>query len=171
MRTAADDGVAAVEMALISTVLLLLAFAALPLYSLARSYQRTNNFSADVLRYATSVDANAHETSAGSGVFTRRPTTTDITRFVQYSANNSTLVVTVQVCDPMTSGSSTTTNCQDLSARTPQSGDAVVVTVKQDVDLSLLGSLANGIGSLVGAGDIYPNGTVTISSTSTGREE
>jgi Flp pilus assembly protein TadG len=172
-RNLSDDvGVAAVEMAIISTVLLLLAFGALPLFSMGHAYQSTNSASADTLRYATGVDANAHSTTTSSGtvIISRRPTANDVTRFAQAAANDSTLVVVVKVCPDgvMTACAAPVDPSRPLTAA---SGDTVTVTVSKVVDLSLFGSVANAAGTLVGGGDIYPNGTVTITSTSTGREE
>ncbi|MCW2543377.1 MAG: hypothetical protein JWM40_929 [Frankiales bacterium] len=170
-RDRGDDGVAALEFAMISLVLLFLAFAALPLFTLARSYEKTNNSSADTLRYASSLDANAHSTttSAGTVAISRRPTRDDVTRFAQAAANDSKLVVTVVVYP---AGSTTPRTFIDSTYPIEaESGDKVVVTVAESVDLSLLGSLANGLGSLFGSGNIVPHGVVTMSSTSTGREE
>jgi Flp pilus assembly protein TadG len=167
-RRRGEDGVAAVEFALISTVLLLLAFAAVPLFEMARAYQRTNSSAADALRYATSVDANAHKTDAG--VFTRRPTAKDVTKFAQAAGNNPNFTVTVKICPGGNMNACAVVSNVD-AASTAVSGDVVVVTVSQSVDLSLIGSVANAIGSLVGSGNIAPHGAITITSTSTGREE
>lgn len=171
-RARDEQGVAAVEMAIISTVLMLLAFGALPLFAMEHAYQNTNSASADALRYATGVDANAHATTTSSGtvVISRRPTANDVTRFAQAAANDSTLTVVVKVCPDgvMTACAAPTDPSRPLTAA---SGDTVTVTVTKVVDLSLFGSLANAVGQLVGSGDIYPNGNQSISSTSTGREE
>jgi Flp pilus assembly protein TadG len=167
-----DEGVAAVEMALISTVMLLLGFGAVPLFGMARAYQNTSSAASEALRYATGVDANAHTTTTASGahIISRRPTANDVTRFAQAAAGDSTLSVLVQVCPDgnMAACSAPADPSAPLSAA---SGDTVTVTVSKVVDLSLVGSLANAVGSLVGAGSIAPHGAVTISSTSTGREE
>ena len=167
-----DAGVAAVEMAVISTVLLLLAFGALPLFSMGRAYQSTSSAAADSLRYATGVDANAHSTTTSSGtvVISRRPTADDVTRFAQAATGDAALSVVVKVC-PDGNRAACAAPSDPSRPLTAASGDTVTVTVTKVVDLSLFGSLANAIGTLVGNGDIYPNGNQSISSTSTGREE
>ena len=166
--TGRDDGVAAIEMALVTGLLLLLGFGALPILTLAHNYQRVNNASADTLRYATSVDANGHTTTNGD--YTRRPTTEDIMKFAQAASQDPTYTVTVTLCP---GGDMTRCSVLPISAdaSTAASGDTVQVTVNKDVDLGLIGSLANAVASLVGQGGIAPQGTVQMSSTSSGREE
>jgi Flp pilus assembly protein TadG len=167
-----DDGVAAVEMAIVSGVLMFLALGVLPLFALMHGYQKANSATADALRYATSVDANAHvvRTNAdGSQVISRRPTRDDITRFAQAAADDSSLVVSVVVYN----GTSTTprtaaANGDPLEAL---SGDTVVLTTSKAVDLSLLGSVANAASHLAGQGDVFPQDVQTLTSTATGREE
>jgi hypothetical protein len=159
-------------MAIISSLLMLLAFGALPLFALMHAYQKVNGASADTLRYATSVDANPHvvRTNAdGTQVISRRPTRDDITRFAQAAADDSTLAVAVTVHV----GSSATARAAaaDDDPLEALSGDTVVVTVSKDVDLSLLGSVANATTSLVGQGDVFPHGIQTMTSTASGREE
>jgi Flp pilus assembly protein TadG len=167
-----DEGIAALEMGIISTLLLLLAFAALPLFAMMHGYQKVNSASADTLRYATSVDANPHvvRTNAdGTQVISRRPTRNDITRFAQAAANDSALVVTVTVYQG--SGTTTRTAAAGDDPIEALSGDTVTVTVAKDVDLSLLGAVANAAAGLVGQGDVAPHGIQTMSSTATAREE
>jgi Flp pilus assembly protein TadG len=172
VRKRTEDGVAALEMALVSSVLLLLAFGALPLFSMMHGYQKVNGASADTLRYATSVDANARVVRTnpdGTQVISRRPTRDDITRFAQGAANDPGLVITVTVYV----GESTTARAPKpgIDPIEAQTGDLVTVVVKKDIDLSLLGSVANAVGNLVGAGDFAPNSIVTVSSTASAREE
>lgn len=162
-----DDGVAALELALVSTLLLFLTFASMPLLHMLRGYQTTSSAAADALRFATSVDANV---SSRGGTLSRRPTTQEIVDFARASVDDPTLAVTVEVCP-----GGTTTACAppaDPEAVLPAvAGDTVRITVAKDVDLSLAGAVANAVGSLLGSGDVAPTGTVTMSSTSTGREE
>ena len=167
-RPDGEDGVAAIEMALISTLLLLLGFGALPILSMASAYHSVNDASADTLRYATSVDANGHTTS--SGAYTRRPTSQDIARFAQAASRDPNLVVTVKLCP---GGDLTKCAVVPLTtdASTAASGDTVQVIVTKSVDLGFLGSLANAVSGLTGQGAIAPQGVVNISSTSSGREE
>lgn len=172
MRRRDDDGVAALEMALVTTVLMLLAFGALPLFAMMHGYQKVNGASADTLRYATSVDANPRVVRTnpdGTQVISRRPTRDDITRFAQGAANDPNLVVTVTVY--VGTSSTARTAAAGIDPIEAQSGDTVTVVVKKDIDLSLLGSVANAAGQLVGAGDFAPHDTVTMSSTASAREE
>ncbi|MCU1600674.1 MAG: hypothetical protein JWO22_1383 [Frankiales bacterium] len=171
-RQRGDDGVAAVEMGIISTLLLLLGFGALPLFSMMHGYQKVNGASADTLRYATSVDANPHvvKTNAdGTQVISRRPTRDDITRFAQAAANDSDLRVVVTVYNG-TSATVRTAAASDLPIEA-QSGDTVTIVISKDVDLRFIGSIANAATSLVGAGDTFPHDIQTMTSTATGREE
>jgi len=99
-RSRGDDGIAALEMALISGLLMMLAFAGLPLFAMMHAYQEVNGACADTLRYATAVDANPHVVKTnpdGTQVISRRPSRDDITRFAQAAANDSTLAVTITV--------------------------------------------------------------------------
>ena len=167
-----DEGIAALEMAVISSLLMLLAFGALPLFAMGHTYQRVNNAAADTVRYATSVDANAHSTTtaAGTTVITRRPTATDVKKFAQAAASDPTLDVTVKVC-PDGDLSACVTPADPSMPLAAQSGDTVVITVSKDVDLSLFGSVANAAANLVGQGDIFPHDVRPMSSTASGREE
>ena len=167
-RSRTDDGVAAIEMALISLVLLLLAFGALPVLHRASTYHSVNDASADTLRYATSVDANGHTTTTGA--YTRRPTAVDIARFAQAASRDPDYVVTVELCP---GGDLTKCTTLPLTADPTgaASGDTVRVTVAKTVDLGFFGSVANAVAKLTGGGSIAPQGVVTITSTSSGREE
>lgn len=159
-----DDGVAALELALVTVLLLLLGFGALPLYSMARSYQRVDHASAAATRFAAAVDANGRRNADGS--YRRRPNADEVTAFARDSAGDSSLVVRIEVCPSVTP-----TQCTASDPTAALSGDVVRVTVSQTTDLSVLGSVANAVSSLVGAGDIAPKGEVTLSSTATSREE
>lgn len=167
-----DEGVAALELALVSTVLLILSFGLLPVFAMMHGYQKVNGASADTLRYATSVDANPHVVKTnpdGTQVISRRPTRLDIVRFAQAAANDSQLTVSVTVYDGSTNVARTAA-ASDLPIEA-ESGDTVTVVVSKDVDLSLLGSVANAVSSLAGQGDIAPRGVQTMTSTASGREE
>ena len=173
MRRARDDrGVAAVEMALVSGLVMLLAFGGLPLFAMMRAYQKVTSASADTLRFATSLDANPHvvRTNAdGSQVISRRPTRSEIQSFADTATGDGAVTVSVTVYAG-TSGAARTAaaNTDPIEA---QSGDTVVVVVKRTVDLSLLGSVANAAAALVGQGDVFPQDVRTITSTASGREE
>jgi len=151
-------------MAIVSTLLLLLGFGALPLFSMARAYQRVDHTSASALRFAAAVDANGKRQA--DGTYRRRPTAAEVQAFARDTADDQSLSVTVEVC-PV----ATPTTCAPGDPSSARSGDTIAVTVRQTVDLSFLGSVANAVGNLVGAGDIAPDGNWTASSVATGREE
>ncbi len=164
-RRRSDDGVAAVEFAIVSTLFMLLAFGAMPLYSMARGYQKVSGGSTSALRYATSVDANGSRTTNpdGTTTYSRRPTALQVQAFVRDA--DPTLAVMTEIL----TGTPATWTPGD--PRSQKSGDSVRVTVSTPVDLGVLGPIANAVGSLVGAGSIAPEGVLTMTSTATGREE
>jgi|tagenome__1003787_1003787.scaffolds.fasta_scaffold19315618_2 hypothetical protein len=163
-RDRGDEGVAALEMGLVTILLLLLGFGLLPVLHMASAYQEVNSASAAGVRFATSLDANGRRQA--DGTLRRRPTAAEVVQLVRDDADDQSLVVTVLVCPY-----STPDTCVPGNPSSDVSGDFVKVTVTRSVDLSLLGSVANAVGSLVGQGDIAPDGNVPISSTSSGRQE
>jgi Flp pilus assembly protein TadG len=158
-----DRGIAALELGIFLSLLMLLAFGALPLYALLRSYQRVSKASTATLRYATAVDSNAHRTG---GVLTRKPSYDEVAAFAHDAANDPSLEVAVTVCQGGTCAAATGASPIPASA-----GDTVTVTIRQHVDMSVLGSVANAIASLSGAGKVFPDNDVTVTSTATAREE
>ena len=165
MSRRADDGVAAVEMALVFTLFMLLAFGALPLYSMMRGQQKVTKAASSAARYAASVDANGTR-PAGGGAISRRPTAAEVQTFARNAVSDTGLTVVTQICP-----GDVDALCAPGNPSSAKSGDGVRVTVSTPVDLSVLGSIANAVGSLVGSGSIAPQGVVTMSSTATGREE
>lgn len=157
-RLRRDDGVAALEFAIVSTLFMLLAFGAVPLYSMARGYHKTATASSAAVRYATSVDANGSRTG---GSWSRRPLASDVTAFVGDPS--------LDVVTEIRTGSPPTWAPGD--PRNAPSGAHVRVRVSTDVDLGALGPVANAVAGLVGAGSISPEGVLTMTSTATGREE
>ena len=164
-----DRGIAALEMGIFLTVLFLLAFGALPLYSMLRASQRVSKASAGTLRYATSVASNGTRTAGGE--LSRRPTFDEIQAFARDSANETDLEVVVTVCKGGT--------CTDITADHPDhaspipaaSGDNVTLTLRTTVDLSVLGRVANAAARLSGGDDVFPENEKAITSTATAREE
>ncbi len=164
MKHRSDDGVAAVEFAIVSTLFMLLAFGALPLYQMARAYQKVAKASSSAVRYASSVDANGTRPAPGAPI-SRRPTALEVQTFARQAVGDTTITVVTETCP------GDVTACAPGNPSAAKSGDGVRVTVSKDVDLGVLGPIANAVGSLVGAGSIAPEGVVTMTSTATGREE
>lgn len=164
-----ERGLAALEMGIFVTLLMLLAFGALPLYALMSAHQRVTKASAGTLRYATSVASNGTRTAGGT--LSRRPTFDDIQSFARDAAGESDLEVVVTVCKGAT--------CTDVTADSPNhadpipaaSGDTVRLTLRTSVDLSVLGRVANVATRLSGGEPVFPEGEKTVSSTATAREE
>lgn len=157
-----EEGIAAVEFAIVSTLFMLLAFGALPLYSMARGYQQVVGASASVVRFASAVEANGAQ---GSSCYSRRPSAAQLDAFVTDPA----LDVTAEFSQDSTTW--LPWPMDPCAAPRVTTGDDVRVRVSTDVDLGVLGPLANAVGSLVGAGSIAPEGVITMTSTATGREE
>lgn len=164
-----DRGVAALEMGIFASVLLLLAFGALPLYSMLHASQKVSKASAATLRYATAVASNATRTE--SGTLSRRPTYDEIQSFARDAAGDEDLDVTVTVCQGET--------CTDVTATSPnhadpipaRSGDTVRLTLRTTVDLSALGRVANAAARIAGSEPVFPENETTVTSTASAREE
>jgi Flp pilus assembly protein TadG len=164
-----DRGVAALEVGILVSLLLLLAFGALPLYSMLAAKQKVSKASAATLRYATAVASNA--TRKPGGALSRRPTYDEIQSFARDAADDSDLDVTVTVCQGAT--------CTDITADSPnhaspipaRAGDTVHLTVRTTVDMRVVGAVANAATSISGGGDVFPDGLLTVSSTASAREE
>lgn len=167
-RPAGDGGIAALELALFSTLFLLLAFGALPLYSMGRAYQKVGRSSSATLRYATAVASNGTRTG---GVLSRRPSYDQIATFARDTANDPNLAVRVTVCKSGT--------CTDIDQSSPNraapipavAGDVVRLRIETTVDMSVLGSVANAVASLTGGDNVFPHNDVTIAATADAREE
>lgn len=164
-----DRGVAALEMGIFASVLLLLAFGALPLYAMLRASQKVSKASAATMRYATAVAANGTRTAGGT--LSRRPTYDEIQTFARETADDDDLDVTVTVCR----GES----CTDVTAASPghadpipaRSGDTVRLTLRTTVDLSVLGRVANAAARIAGDEPVFQENETTVTSTASAREE
>jgi Flp pilus assembly protein TadG len=167
-----DRGLAALELAIFTSVLLLLAFGALPLYSMLRSYQRMAKTSAATLRFATYVAPNGTRNTS-TGALTRRPSYDDIAAFARDTANEPGLVVEVSVCKGATCTDLTTATAAAVRAAPipAAAGDSVRLTVKTTVDLSLIGRVANATSRLSGSDLKFPENDTTITATAAAREE
>jgi Flp pilus assembly protein TadG len=163
-----ERGVAALEMALFSTILLLIGFGALPLYASLRASQKVSKTSAATLRYATSVASNGRR--ATDGTLSRRPTFTEIQTFARDAAHDPGLDVVVTVCR---AGTCTTVDDASPAKTAPipaVAGDTVRLTVSSTVDMSLFGRLANAVTGLTGD-PVFPENEKTVSATASAREE
>ena len=164
-RARRDEGVAAVEMAIVLTLLLLLAFGATPLFQAGGAYHTVSRVSSETLRYATAV--TAHGTRATpSSTLRRRPTAAEVAVFAQQAAGGTPVTVVTLVCP-----NDVASACVAGDPSSAGAGDGITVIVSTDVDLNALGSLANAIASVGGGGEIAPQGVMTLTSTAHGREE
>jgi Flp pilus assembly protein TadG len=159
-----DEGVAAVEMAIVLTLMMLISFGAVPLWKMGAAYHKVSRVSAETLRFATAVTAHGTRATPGS-VLKRRPTAAEVAAFAQQAAGDTTVSVVVLVCpdDGPT--------CAAGDPSSASSGDGITVSVSTTVDLNALGGLANAVASVGGGGEIAPQGLVTMTSTAHGREE
>jgi Flp pilus assembly protein TadG len=164
-RVRGDDGVAAIEMAIVLTLLMLLAFGAVPLWKMGGAYHTVSRVSAETLRYATAVTAHGTRATPGA-TLRRRPTAAEVAAFAQQAAGSTTVTVVTLVCPDDVAAS-----CAAGDPSSAGAGDGITVIVSADVDLDALGSLANAVASVGGGGPIAPQGVVTMTSTAHGREE
>ena len=164
-----DSGLAALEFALLSSLLMLVAFGALPIYMMARSYQKVSKASAATLRYATAVAPNGTRNSAGE--LTRRPSYNEIAQFARDSVEDQSLAVVVTVCKGAT--------CTDIDATSPDAaaplpataGDTVTLKIATTVDLQVVSRVANAAARIGGQDPFFPKNDVTVTSTASAREE
>lgn len=164
-----ERGIAALEMAVFTLLLFLLAFGAIPLYSMLRASQRVSKASAGTLRYATSVSANGTRTEGGT--LSRRPTFDQIETFARDAAGQSDLVVVVTVCKGETCTEITRDHPEHAAPIPAASGDTVHLKLSSTVDLTALGRLANAAAQLSGGDPVFPENETTVTSTATAREE
>jgi Flp pilus assembly protein TadG len=163
-----DRGVAALELAIFTTVLMLLAFGALPLYTMLRAYQNVSKSSASTLRYATAVASNGRRTAGGQ--LSRRPSFDDIAAFARDAADDNALEVVVTVCKGATCTDMTDGDAGHASPIPAAAGDTVELTLRTTVDMSVIGRVANAVSNVAGE-PVFPENDVTISATAAAREE
>lgn len=170
MRSLHDDsGVAALEMGIVLSLLMLLAFGALPLYTMGRAYQRMSKTSAATLRYATSVASNGTRTAGGT--LSRRPTYDQVATFARDAADDPALAVVVTVCKGATCTSIDGSSPSHAAPIPATAGDTVRLTVSTTVDLQVIGRVANAVSRIGGDGPRFPEDVMTITATAAAREE
>jgi Flp pilus assembly protein TadG len=167
-----DRGLAALELGIFLSLLLVVAFGALPLYAMLHSYQRMSKTSTATLRFATSVPANGFR-NANTGVLTRRPSYDQIAAFARDTANNPAVEVDVSVCKgedctALTAGTDAVVRAAPIPVA---AGDTVRLTVRTTVDVAMLGKVANAASRLGGNEPVFPENDKTIASTAAAREE
>lgn len=164
-RARGSEGVAAVEMAIVLSLLMLLGFGTAPLFKMGGAYHTVSRVSAETLRFATAVTAHGTRATPGA-VLRRRPTAAEVAAFAQQAAGSTPVTVLTLVCpDDVLSA------CVAGDPSSAGAGDGITVTVSTDVDLSALGAVANAVARVGGGGDIAPQGVRTMTSTAHGREE
>ncbi len=168
-RGRGDRGVAALELAIFLSLLMFVAFGALPIYAMMRGYQRATKASTATLRYATAVSSNGTRTPGGT--LSRRPSYDDIRTFARDAANDADLAVVVTVCRGATCTEIDENSANHASPLPARAGDTVTLTVRTTVDLSVLGKVANGVSRISGNGPTFPENDVTMTSTASAREE
>ncbi len=164
-RAPGDEGVAAVEMAIVLTLLMVLAFGAVPLWKMGGAYHTVSRVSGETLRYATAVTSHGTRATPGA-TLRRRPTAAEVAVFAQQAAGSTPVTVVTLVCPDDVAAS-----CAPGDPSSAGAGDGITVTVSTDVDLQALGGLANAVASVGGGGPIAPQGVMTMTSTAHGREE
>ena len=164
-RARGTEGVAAIEMAIVLTLMMVLAFGAVPLWKMGGAYHTVSRVSGETLRYATAV--TAHGTRATpTATLRRRPTAAEVAAFAQQAAGDTVVTVVTLVCPNDVAAA-----CAAGDPSSAGAGDGITVTVSTVVDLNAVGRLANAVASVGGGGQIAPQGVVTMTSTAHGREE
>lgn len=163
-RLRADQGSQAVELALVSLVLLLVATAAVPLLQLGLAQNRLGRASAEGLRFATRALPNPCRAGEAGCPFTdlagcpstlrRRPSSNEVTEYVRQAAG-SPAGLTVSL---------------DHVPCESNSGQQIVLTVSHEYELGPMADAANRVAQLV-AGRAPLPATVEVRSTITGFEE
>lgn len=163
-----ERGAAAVEMGVLTAVLLLLAVATVPLFQLLLAHIDLGRGAADGLRYATKARANPCSASDPACEFEpdpacrdlrRRPSAAGTQRYVRQALADPTVSVTVHQPDNPTA-------LREPCAAAP--GSRLAVTVTDQLDLGVLAAVANAASSLVGNAPMFPDETVTVSTTAVG---
>lgn len=168
-RLRADErGIAAVELALVMVLLLLVGLVTLPLFQVMIAQTDAGRGASEGLRFATKAQANPCRASDPGCVFEpdpacrdlrRRPSSAGVRAYVRDTLDYPEVAVTVHDPDDPTT-------LLEPCAAVP--GNRFAVTVTSEHDLGALAGAANAASSLVGQPPIFPDETVTVSTTAVG---
>jgi Flp pilus assembly protein TadG len=146
-----DDGVAAIEFALIASVIMLLLALVWPLGDAFIQKMRLERATSDVIRYATATP-NSPAYDPNGGATSRRPTCQQvINEFYRAYGSSAAATTGVTISIP---------TCPDNLA----AGQTVTFTVTKTSDLGPLGDLLSAAG-------VTHSSTITVSAAASGREE
>lgn len=163
-----ERGIAAVELGLVMALLFVVGLVTLPLFQLMLAQTDAGRGASEGLRFATKAQANPCRASDPGCVFEpdpacqdlrRRPSSAGVQAYVRETLDDSAVAVTVH--DP---GDPTA----ELEPCTAMPGSHLAVTVSSVHDLGPLAGAANAASSLVGRSPMFPEETVTVSTTAVG---
>lgn len=170
-RWRGEGGVAAVEFAIVTSVLMVVAFVALPVFHLMLVNVDTGRAAGEGLRFATKAQANPCDAADSACVFEpdpscsdlrRRPSSADVQAYIRQSLDDPSVTVTVHdPADP--------TLVHEPCEALP--GTHTAVTVSRDQDLGAFAAVANAGSSLVGDEPMFVDNTVMVSATAVGYQE
>jgi Flp pilus assembly protein TadG len=153
-RTRGEEGAAAVEFAIIVSILLMLFTIVAPIVKSGYEYMVLQRAVSHGVRFASRADVNPRVSD--SGTLTRRPSVAEVRQFV------------VQAAQPVGVAAGDITVAPEPRAAMP--GTQVEVSARYTMSYGVLGSIANGIKqTFFGGGDVLSDYEVTVSAR--GREE
>ena len=153
-RTRGEEGAAAVEFAIIVSILLMLFTIVAPIVKSGYEYMVLQRAVSHGVRFASRADVNPRVSD--SGTLTRRPSVAEVQAFV------------VEAAQPLSVAAGDITVAPEPRVAMP--GAQVEVSASYTISYGVLGSIANGIkGALFGGGDVLSDYEVTVSGR--GREE
>jgi Flp pilus assembly protein TadG len=153
-RTRGEEGAAAVEFAIIVSILLMLFTIVAPIVRSGYEYMVLQRAVSHGVRFASRADVNPRVSD--SGTLTRRPSVAEVRQFV------------VEAAQPLGVTAADITVAPEPRVAMP--GAQVEVSASYTISYGILGSIANGIKSaLFGGGDVLSDYEVTVSGR--GREE
>lgn len=148
-----DRGVSALELGLMLPIMALVIAVAIPVISAGYRYMQLNRATAAGIRYASRVDTNPRNSSAG---LTRRPTTAEVVAFVTDAA--SPLTPTAVTVNPEPARSI--------------SGDLIEVRASDEINFGAVATIANTLQQILFNPDkpLLP-ASITVTVSARGREE